>query len=90
MKYKICKLVDGNGAITYQIKTKGWLFWRWVCAAAGPLDHNEPLDFFTFEQADFIFHFNPLNNHFTTSLGCLSLNCSQELRQDLLWFHLIV
>ena len=43
MKYKICKLVDGNGSVTYQIKTKGWLVWRWVYAAAGPLGHYEPL-----------------------------------------------
>lgn len=51
MKYKICKLVDGNNNITYQIKKKGWLFWRWVYAAAGPLGHYQPLDFVTFDQA---------------------------------------
>jgi hypothetical protein len=52
MKYKICKLVDGNGNIKYQIKEKRWLFWRWIYAAAGPLGHYEPLDFFSFEQAN--------------------------------------
>ena len=52
MKYKICKLEDGNGSITYRIKKKGWLFWRWVYAAAGPLGYYEPIDFFTFEQAE--------------------------------------
>jgi len=51
MKYKICKLVDGNGTTTYRIKKKGWLFWRWITAASGPLGHLEYLDFFTFEQA---------------------------------------
>lgn len=38
MKYKICKLQDGNGKIYYQIKEKGWLFWRWVKVARGPLE----------------------------------------------------
>ena len=52
MKYKICKLVDGNGAVTYQIKKKGWLFWSWITVATGPLGHYEPIDFFTFEQAE--------------------------------------
>lgn len=52
MKYKICKLVDGNGVITYRIKKKGWLFWRWIRAAADPLGHHQYLDFFTFEQAN--------------------------------------
>lgn len=52
MKYKICKLVDGNGTTTYRIKKKGWLFWRWITAASGPLGHLEYLDFFTFEQAE--------------------------------------
>lgn len=27
MKYKICKLVDGNGKEWYQIKIKWWIFW---------------------------------------------------------------
>lgn len=26
MKYKICKLVDGNGKEWYQIQIQGWLF----------------------------------------------------------------
>ena len=30
MKYKICKLVDGNGKEWYQVKIKGWLFWHWA------------------------------------------------------------
>lgn len=51
MKYKICKLQDSNGKEWYQIKKKGWLFWRWIYAAAGPLGHYEPLDFFSFDQA---------------------------------------
>lgn len=52
MKYKICKLVDGNGAVTYRIKKRGWLFWHWVTAATDPLDYHKYLDFFTFEQAN--------------------------------------
>jgi hypothetical protein len=31
MKYKICKLIDGNGREWYQIKKKGWILWNWVC-----------------------------------------------------------
>lgn len=30
MKYKICKLVNGNGNEWYQVKIKGWLFWHWA------------------------------------------------------------
>jgi len=29
-KYKICKFVDGNGKEWYQVKKKGWLFWRYL------------------------------------------------------------
>jgi hypothetical protein len=28
--YKICKFVDGNGSEWYQVKKKGWLFWRYL------------------------------------------------------------
>jgi hypothetical protein len=51
MKYKICKLVDGNGNVTYQIKKKGWLFWTWIYTV-GPSNRYEPLNFLTFEQAN--------------------------------------
>lgn len=37
MKYKICKMQDGNGKEWYQVKKKGWLFWRWAKYASGPL-----------------------------------------------------
>lgn len=43
--------MDGNGVVTYRIKKRGWLFWRWI-RAAGPLGHYEYLDFFSFEQAN--------------------------------------
>ena len=39
MKYKICKLQDGNGKEWYQVKRKGWwLFWRWARYSVGPLE----------------------------------------------------
>lgn len=38
MKYKICKLQDGNGKEWYQVKKKVWLFWRWARCAKGPLE----------------------------------------------------
>lgn len=53
MKYKICKLQDGNDKEWYQVKKKGWLFWRWAREAKGPLEfpvyiiHRFP----TFKQA---------------------------------------
>jgi hypothetical protein len=30
MKYKICKFQDGNGKEWYQVKGKGWFFWKWI------------------------------------------------------------
>lgn len=53
MKYKICKLVDGNDKEWYQVKKKGWLFWRWIKVARGPLEiaYYEPLTFDTFNKA---------------------------------------
>jgi hypothetical protein len=54
MKYKICKLVNGNTKTWYQIKIKGWLFWRWIKVARGPLEiaYYEPITFRTFKQAE--------------------------------------
>lgn len=54
MRYKICKIIDGNGKIEYQIKKKIWLGWKSVkiyhsiCLGRG---YYEILSFFTFEQA---------------------------------------
>ena len=53
MKYKICKLVDGNGKEWYQVKEKRLLFWKWIKVARGPLEiaYYEPLTFNTFSKA---------------------------------------
>ena len=53
MKYKICKLIDGNGLEWYQIKQKRLFFYRWIKVARGPLEvaYYEPLTFDTFNQA---------------------------------------
>ena len=53
MKYKICKIQDGNGKISYQIKAKHWLFWKWIKVARGPLEvaYYEPLTFSSFSKA---------------------------------------
>lgn len=54
MKYKICKIQDGNNKINYTVQEKKWYGWKNINiyhqTGLGQ-GHYEIMSFFTFEQA---------------------------------------
>lgn len=69
MKYKICKLQDGNGKIYYQIKEKRWLFWRWI---SQPPYYN----IIYFENLDMLYSWLKDHVEFVNSKKAKVLECS--------------
>lgn len=71
MKYKICKLQNGNGNEWYQVKIKGWLFWRWAYRTkfVGGRICYPKLSFDTFDDAKkYIEDLKKFKNTFKTKL----------------------